>query len=134
MNYTSEMDDKKLTTMPQFSRSNPFTVPEGYFESLTQRVMDNVQAAGGENIVSIKPKKNTHWKVWVSGIAACIAGTLVCMNLIDSKPMSSDETASVSKQGTAESYTYDEQYQTAEMNYAMVDYNDVYNYLSGSEY
>ncbi len=133
MNYTSEMDNKKMTTMPNFGKCNPYTVPEGYFESLTQRVMDNVSAAEKDNIVSIRPKKNAHWKVWASGIAACIAGTLVCINLIDSKPNPAENTA-LSEQNQTETYTYDEQYQTAEMNYAMVDYNDVYNYLSGSGY
>lgn len=128
------MDKERITTMETLSRSNPFTVPEGYFDTLTKRVMDNVDAQLQENVVPLKPTKHTHWKVWTSGIAACIAGALLCINLVDKEQPIMNNTAMLNEKTEATYSAYDEQYQKDVMDYAMVDYNDVYNYLSGTEY
>lgn len=129
------MDTKRITTMDTLSKSNPFTVPEGYFDTLTARVMANVDAQVQENVVTLKPTKHTHWKVWTSGIAACVAGALLCINLIDKEEQPTmQNTAMLNEHHVEEAYAYDEQYQKEVMDYAMVDYNDVYNYLSGAAY
>ena len=130
-NGTIKMNNERLTTMETFNKTNPFTVPEGYFESLTQRVMDNIDLQEQTNVVALKPTKHSYWKVWVSGIAACAAGTLLCINIFDKEQPDIKHTALLNEQ-TEEAYNYD-RYQMEVMNYAMVDYNDVYNYLSGNE-
>ena len=127
------MNNERITTLDTLSKSNPFTVPEGYFDNLTQRVMANIDAQSQENVVVLKPTKHTHWKVWASGIAACAVGALLCINLIDKEQPTIQKTAMLNNH-IEESYSYDEQYQKEVMDYAMVDYNDVYNYLSGAEY
>ena len=59
---------------------------------------------------------------------------LVFIQIQRSKTTDPQETSLLAEQNSVENYTYDEQYQDEEMNYAMVDYNDVYCYLSGAEY
>ena len=69
---------------------------------------------------------------WSGLVAACMVGALVCVNVFN-KSNPDDSSQLMSKMNTAD-VTYDETYQEDALNYAMVDYNDVYNYLSGSGY
>ena len=112
-------------------KKNPFTVPEGYFDSLTARVMENIPA-NETKIISIAPKRRSHWMQWSGLVAACMVGALVCVNVFN-KSNPDDSSQLMSKMNTAD-VTYEETYQEDALNYAMVDYNDVYNYLSGSGY
>lgn len=127
------MNNETIKSTARFSKDNPFTVPEGYFETLTQRVMDNVRQSERANVVNITQKRHTKWQLWVSGIAACIAGALVFMYVQNSKVQPDNDVSLLAEQNSNENYTYDNDYQEEEMNYAMVDYNDVYCYLSGVE-
>ncbi|MCR4769232.1 MAG: hypothetical protein K5874_03360 [Bacteroidaceae bacterium] len=128
------MNNETINKSARFSKDNPFTVPEGYFETLTQRVMDNVRQTERANVVCITQKRRVNWQLWTCGIAACIVGALVFIQIQKSKTTDPQETSLLAEQNSVENYTYDEQYQDEEMNYAMVDYNDVYCYLSGAEY
>ena len=69
---------------------------------------------------------------WSCLVAACMVGTIVCVNVFN-KSNPDDSSQLMSKMNTAD-VTYDETYQEDALNYAMVDYNDVYNHLSGSGY
>ncbi|MBQ0104177.1 MAG: hypothetical protein KBS99_08425 [Prevotellaceae bacterium] len=129
------MKGNENITMENFTKANPFTVPEGYFDTLTQRVMNSIDEQQQEvKVVELKPKAHRHWTMWASGIAACIAGTLICVNVLDKAGTNAQQAELINQQTTEECVTYDEQYQMDAMNYAMVDYNDVYSYLSGGEY
>ena len=50
------MNNDTINKSARFSKDNPFTVPEGYFETLTQRVMDNVRQTERANVVCITQK------------------------------------------------------------------------------
>jgi len=128
------MNNETINKSARFSKDNPFTVPEGYFETLTQRVMDNVRQTERANVVCITQKRRVNWQLWTWGIAACIVGALVFVQIQRNKTSDPQETSLLAEQNQVENYTYDDQYQDEEMNYAMVDYNDVYCYLSGTEY
>lgn len=111
---------------------NPFKVPEGYFDTLTERVMANIPA-NETKTVSIAPKSRSHWLQWSGLVAACMVGALLCVNIFD-KQGQDEQTQLMSKASSANEVIYDESYQEDALNYAMVDYNDVYNYLSGNGY
>lgn len=104
-------------------KNRPFIVPEGYFESLTARVMSNLPETG--KVVQL-PKRHYYWKEWTTAAAACIAAVVIFTHYTDKTP----ET----KITAATTTVYDEQYQEDMMEYAMMDHNDVYNYLSGEGY
>ena len=112
-------------------RKTPFTVPEGYFDNLTARIMENISAEETK-IISIAPKKRSHWMQWSGLVAACMVGAIVCVNVFN-KSNHDDSSQLMSKMTTVET-SYEESYQEDALNYAMVDYNDVYNYLSGTGY
>lgn len=126
-------EEKKL--MNRCGKANPFVVPEGYFDSLTSRVMANIPSEEAK-VVSIAPVKRTYLVRWTSIAAACIVGTFVSVNIFNNRTTSADSSQLLSSNTTAVEYEeiYDEEYQQEVINYAMVDYNDVYNYMAGSSY
>lgn len=101
-------------------KQNPFTVPAGYFDSLTDRVMANLPQ---NNVVELKPRRHNYWKEFTAVAAACIAGVVIFVhtNKADDNNLAN----------TGTEIEYDEQYQMDMMEYAMMDGNDVYAYLSG---
>lgn len=115
-------------------KQNPFSVPEGYFDNLTARVMANIPAEETK-VISITPAKKFSWKGWTSLAAACIVGTVVCVNVYNNKTSSIDSSKLMSNvTASANEESYDEAYRQEVLNYAMVDYNDVYNYMTGNSY
>lgn len=125
------LEEKKLEK--RFGKGNPYTVPEGYFDTLTSRIMSNLPDADQCKTISIMPTRKTYWKQWTCGVAACIAGALICLNVFDTPTQPANNFANNTNK-TEMSAGYDEEYQKEVMRYAMVDYNDVYTYLSGTAY
>lgn len=105
-------------------KQNPFTVPEGYFESLTGRIMSNLPEES--KVVAMPARKKSHWLGWASVAAACVAGIVVFSNMIHG-----GQECEMQAEATV---VYDQQYQEDMMEYAMLDHHDVYNYLSGEGY
>ena len=101
-------------------KKNPFTVPEGYFDSLTERVMANLP--NNDKVIELKPKSHSYWKGISIAAAACVACAVVLIH----NGKTNNETMA-----NAEEVVYDEQYMQDMMEYAMVDANDVYACLSG---
>ena len=127
------IEEKKL--IDRCGKVNPFVVPEGYFDTLTSRVMANIPS-DETKVVSIIPTNKTYFVRWTSIAAACIVGAFISVNVFNSKTPSVDNTQLLSSNTVVGEYEdmYDETYQQEVLDYAMVDYNDVYNYMAGSSY
>lgn len=110
--------------------SNPMRVPEGYFDNLTQRIMDQLPEVDetATNTVALKPRKSTRWIGWTMAAAACIAlAVMVAPKLwTNDTTLTGPETALVSTDNDM-----DQQYEEQILEYAMVDNTDIYAYLSG---
>ncbi len=127
-------EEKKI--LKQFGRENHFTVPDGYFDTLTSRIMSNIPDEETK-IISITPKHKTNWIKWTGLIAACMAGAVIGIFTLEQTEKESNNqpyTSSAQAVSTQIGSNYQENYQEEMLDYAMVDYNDVYNYLSGGEY
>ena len=90
---------------------NPFRVPEGYFETLTQRTMDNIRKQERHN-------RRTVWFRWsaaaaVAGIIAT-AGFFALDNNTQEMQFAENESAVTSE----------------ELDYAMIDNRDIEYYLT----
>lgn len=90
---------------------NPFRVPEGYFETLTQRTMDNIRKQESTN-------RRTVWFRWsaaaaVAGIIAT-AGFFALDNNTQEMQFAENESAVTSE----------------ELEYAMIDNRDIEYYLT----
>lgn len=140
-------EDKKISE--RFRRENPFTVPEGYFDNLTANVMSQipsmeitsevddhvVKTTGVFHDVSVTKRRARIFTIVGGIVAACLIVCLVVPGLLTKdgnwKIGSSTEQRA---ENTDKSVVYDEDYREEALNYAMVDYNDVYSYLSGANY
>ena len=118
------------------SKRNPFTVPDGYFENLTARVMANIPEVETEEkvsennakIVSMEPRKSSRkWMGWSIAAAACIAVAALFITI----PNKTDGVGVNQMAQTETSNSYDSEYQEEILEYAMVDNTDIYNYLAG---
>lgn len=117
----------------QTEKQNPFAVPEGYFEALPGRVMSALPAepqpaeSPTPTIVVSMPRR--HWMGWAASCAAaaCIACAVMFTRTV---PQASQTTAQRTEVNSTE--TYDEEYQAAVLEYAMVDNQAIYSYLSGN--
>ena len=116
-------------------RHNPYTVPEGYFDTLTQRVMDRLPEQAEATtpattpVVPIRTKRSNRAGWTIVAAAACVA----CALLFTHPKVSSDKpTASSALAETSVLETYDDDYREAALQYAMVDDQAIYNYLAGN--
>lgn len=115
---------------------NPYRVPEGYFDSLTSRVMQNLPdvTVGAETIRSDEEKhirigssssRLNRWIGWGVAAAACMEGVMFCtQSPLRDTPQTQVQTATVST-------SYDEKYEQQVLEYAMLDGSDIYAYMSG---
>jgi hypothetical protein len=122
--------------LDRIGKENPFTVPEGYFDNLTERVMEKLPEESTNRISFGKISNNKRFFHWCSAIAACTIAIL-CFRQITLEP---NEANNMLLSNTENSYfddmSYydDEEYQNDVITYAMLDNQDIYNYLSGAEY
>lgn len=115
------------------NKRNPFSVPEGYFEQLTERVMANIpetpkEEAGERSgkVVVMPSRRPNRWIGWSVAAAACIAVAILFTSIPQSTAIDTKNTAKVSQQDQV-----DEQYEQDVIEYAMIDNSDIYSYLSG---
>ncbi|MDD7318300.1 MAG: hypothetical protein SOZ80_02810 [Prevotella sp.] len=113
------------TLKTNFSKENPFRVPEDYFATLEKRIVDRLpEAKPSENnaAVVVPMWKKTRKYVAVAACAAIVFGGYVTLrNNVQGEKMPADNRSSV-----ATSYDYDME---RVVDYVMMDNEDFYAYL-----
>lgn len=121
--------------LQDMNKTNPFKVPEGYFDNLTRRVMDSLPEQ--ENISRIPKKKAivTTMTKWFSAAAAVVV-LLLCIKIFvpDTTENTVPNAAATAKEEAPEQdFVSEEEYEIEVMRYAMIDREDIYSYLEGAE-
>lgn len=118
-----------MSQQPDYNHDIPFTVPDGYFDTIAQRVMERIPANEVRMIPEVEQKKATTRRLlWARyGVAAAAIAAVFTMSM---HFMSNNEkqTASVATV-TKTSYSSDDNVD-ALADYIMVDDQDLYAYLS----
>lgn len=116
---------------------NAFKVPEGYFENLTQRVMDRIDSEGADctetgnqtnKTVSLWARK-PFWISLTSTAAACVAIVLT-LNVFTSRQITDNSETLANTENESVSSMAEEDL----LSYALYNGDDVYAYLSGESY
>jgi len=117
--------------LDKFTDKGQYKVPEGYFDTLADRIMANIpetpkqeEKQKSAKIISL----NTRVKI---AVAAAIAGALissVTIRLYQQDKKLAD--VNTKTEMTTNSETYGEEYVNDYIDYAMVDEDDIYKYLS----
>lgn len=110
-NYNSDELEAKL--LLRFGTEKPFTVPEGYFDGLTERVMSRIE------------QRQRRRLVWRWAAAAVLVGCVVTGGLL----FENREQAIVNKQQTAEEIQYIED----ALDYSMIDNMSIASFLTEAE-
>ena len=118
--------------LDKFTDKGQYKVPEGYFDTLADRIMANIPEAPIQEKKQKKSAKiislNTRVKI---AVAAAIAGVLissVTVRLYQQDKKLADVNTKTEMTTTPE--TYGEEYVNDYIDYAMVDEDDIYKYLS----
>ena len=120
-----------MNTTPDFHEANNFSVPDGYFESLTSRVMEKIPAQEVRILaVDEKPRRQVGRSAWLKYSTA--AAILALMGLAGTMWMTSRVTPRQAQMASITSATYsNDDNLDAVADYIMVDDQDLYAYLSG---
>lgn len=130
MNTTNYIDDKTLREMTSSANGkNPFRVPEGYFDTLPQRVMERIKEEGQAG----QPKRRRKSRFFIRLTAAAVlTGFFSLAGLMmyeQSHPITPyQETASFASASASEIEYSDEL-----LDYAMLGNSDIEYYLTVAE-
>ena len=122
------MDINEVNVKRHLSDRGQFAVPEGYFDSLTMRVMDRIGDVDAAEVKCSARRVSLFGKYAVCAVAACIAGLVMFVFPLDK---GSDDADMIDE---LQGVVYDEDFSRDVINYAMLDYEDVYAYLAGPNY
>ncbi len=129
--------DKEKDILKRCKKENPFKVPDGYFDTLTSRIMSNIPTEETK-VISIKTaRRKNGWIKWSGLVAACFVGALICINVFNKTEQKEDDqftSQTVEKNQSTFSNEYQDVNAEDLLDYAMVDYTDVYCYLSGGNF
>jgi hypothetical protein len=117
--------------LEKYNDRGQFKVPEGYFDTLADRIMANIPEAPKQEkqkrsakIISL----NTRLKI---AVAAAIVGAVVCGTTIRLYQQGTKiANLNTNTEMTNNSETYGEEYVNDYIDYAMVDGTDIYEYIS----
>ena len=117
--------------LEKYNDRGQFKVPEGYFDTLADRIMANIPEAPKQE----KQKKsakiislNTRLKI---AVAAAIVGAVICGTTIRLYQQGTKiANLNTNTEMTNNSETYGEEYVNDYIDYAMVDGTDIYEYIS----
>lgn len=113
------MNEEKMLR-EKLGNRNPFTVPEGYFDHLADRVMQQIPAERKPAVVrSIRP--------WLYA-AACVAILFVSVIFVTNKSSEQPQQQTAVNLTTAE--TVSDNYLDDMADYAMMDNEEIYLYLA----
>lgn len=121
------------------SNANPFKTPEGYFDTLSDRIMarideeeaktaeEKTESAQVARVVSMKQKKSSvisYTIRWAVAAAACLALVFIGVDYfgVENKTIAHNQTIAEE---------YDDEYGEDMISYSMMDESDVYCYLAG---
>lgn len=114
------------------SKKNPFSVPDGYFDHLTERVMECLPELPAEEAspktVDIR-RNRFRWIGWTAAIAAAVVAAVFFIS-----PTKSVEEGATRTSNQLADNTMEMEYDQEALEYAMVDYNDIYCYLADTNF
>jgi len=112
----------------KYTDKGQYKVPEGYFDTLTDRIMANIPEKPVQQrkarIISLTSK--VKYAIAACFVAAVIGGTTYQLYKESNSIAELEKNAA----STPSTITYDEEYVNDYMDYAMIDGNDIYEYLS----
>ncbi|MDR0428148.1 MAG: hypothetical protein LBH12_06045 [Dysgonamonadaceae bacterium] len=117
---------KSMNQLDKIVKDNPFLVPEGYFEGLTDKITAQLPPK-----IQFEPQKRSLWdqvKPWVY-MAAMFAGIALMVKLFVNSPVDTQSTFSLASDAEIEEfYQYYEEQLTKNVYHEALYLGELYNY------
>lgn len=131
MNY----EDKEI--QERFGKENPFRVPEGYFDQLTERVMSQLpeREQQAEHIPLTERRSKSRWvalRPWLYAAACTVAAVVMGITFYSHESAEEQHLASTTNTTTTAPNT-ESQYIDDAADYVMLDNAEIYACLAESE-
>lgn len=113
----------------RIGKQNPFRVPEGYFDSFAEQMMEKLPEQDARTVVMAKPHRSRAVRtVLYAAACLCLAvlGTVIYWHKLSVQNVDSGSTPVAVHSAT----NADAAYVDAVADYAMMDNTDIYAYLS----
>lgn len=126
------MDENEKWLRSHYGNDNPFTVPEGYFESLSDSIMSSLP----EQQTHVVAMGNNSWKRKIAAAVAVAASVAVVISVsitggfrLGATQLANGGSVDDSEQVSSTEYTVVDEM----ANYAMLDNVDMYAYVATNE-
>lgn len=124
------MSNNKNFDLDELKNKEVFRVPDNYFDTITERVMAKIPVEETK-VISINRKKQDSSKWWkYSSVAACIALAVVGTTFLSKSYFQSNINDTPELANIQDNYASQEDL----VEYAMLDTDDIYCYLSGEDF
>lgn len=124
------MDAEEKLFEQRFGKKQPFTVPDGYFDQLTERVMERLPEQQPASVPQV-PLRN-RWRRWA--VAAAAVGVIMTGSLVFIGQRSGNESLATMKHRApaATDIHSSSDYSSLDMaaDYAMLDNDEIYAMVS----
>jgi hypothetical protein len=133
MNY----EEKEIKE--RFGQVNPFRVPDGYFDQLTERVMSQLpereQTAEHVSLSSSRPKSRlVALRPWMYAAACTVAAVFMGVALYFHQTKEEQTLANADVNASASTTNTESQYIDEYADYVMLDNAEIYAYLADNDF
>jgi hypothetical protein len=133
MNY----EEKEIKE--RFGQVNPFRVPDGYFDQLTERVMSQLpereQTAEHVSLSSSRPKSRlVALRPWMYAAACTVAAVFMGVALYFHQTKEEQTLANAGVNASASTTNTESQYIDEYADYVMLDNAEIYAYLADNDF
>ncbi|MCR5312860.1 MAG: hypothetical protein K6E54_04315 [Bacteroidaceae bacterium] len=130
----------KFNDINDLKNDNVFKVPEGYFDNLSQRIMQNIPQEE-EKVISTKTQRISLFSnkiIWgIVGAAACAALIFLPNMFFGNKHLEGNDklakTETKADNNSIASEFKADSYEEQVLDYSLIDAQDIYDYLEGED-
>lgn len=132
------MSEQELNILNDIKAQYPFNVPNGYFENLTARIMDQLpeEDEATAKVVRMQPsvaqKSKERNSRWIKALSIAASVTLLAIVSLKLLPFGTNDSNDLTAQQSTD-YDVESLYGEEVNVYSMVENGDIYDYLSGYE-
>lgn len=132
------MDAEEKLFEQRFGKKQPFTVPDGYFDQLAERVMERLPEQQPASVPQVSVEhKWRRWAVAAAAVGVVLTGSLAFMGQrsVNEGLVTTSHRETATTTTTTDAYSSSSSYSSLDMaaDYAMLDNDEIYAMVSENQ-